>query len=83
MSTMCTHDLTYLKRAQLDGKEFYTSTYTDSKYTLDGTVISGPSVAPLPYFELKIDSSIYGGPRDTLYAYVGKEVPKDWRLEIK
>jgi nitrite reductase/ring-hydroxylating ferredoxin subunit len=83
MSTMCTYDLTYLERKNVDGKDLLVSTYTDSKYDLRGKVISGPSTVNLPYYELKLDAGVYGGPKDTLYAYVGKEVSPDWRLEVK
>ncbi len=83
MSTMCTYDLTYLERKLVNGRELLVSTYTDSKYDLNGKVVSGPSVRDLPYYELKIAAGIYGGARDSLFAYVGREVSPDWRLEIK
>ena len=83
MSTVCTYDLTYLQRQNIEGKQIYVSSYSDSKYDLEGNVLSGPSVRHLPYYELKIDAATYDGPKDTLYAYVGREVPKTWRLKIE
>lgn len=83
MSTACTYDLTYLQRRKIDGKDLYVSTYTESKYDLDGKVVSGPSKRNLPYYELRIAPGIYDGPRDTLYVYVGKEVSPDYRLPLQ
>lgn len=82
MSTICTYDLTYLVRKKVGGKEIYVSEYTSSTYDLDGNVLSGPAVAALPHYELKIDLGIDRKARDTLYAKVGKEVPREWRLEL-
>lgn len=83
MSTMCTYDLTYLERRKEGEKDILASTYTDSKYDLNGKVISGPSITDLPYYQLKIDSGVYAGPKDTLYVYIGKKVSKDWRLPLQ
>lgn len=83
MSTMCTYDLTYLKRKQVDGQTLYVSEYTDSKYDLQGNVVSGPAIAALPYYQLKLDAGEYGGPKDTLYVYIGKTVPPEWRLNLQ
>lgn len=82
MSTMCTYDLTYLLRKNENGKTVYVSEYTASKYDSDGHVLVGPAKFDLPYYELKIDSGTYGGPKDTLYVRVGEEVPESWRLAI-
>ena len=82
MSTMCTHDLTYLVRKNINGRDLLVSEYTSSQYDMTGGVVSGPAVGNLPYYELKIEPGVYGGPKDTLYVYVGKEVPSDWRLEL-
>lgn len=82
MSTVCTHDLTYLLRKTVGEEDIFVSQYTASKYDINGKVISGPATADLPYYELKIDAGVYGGPKDTLYAYIGKEVSREWRLKV-
>jgi hypothetical protein len=82
MSTMCTYDSTYLVRKKEGDREIYLSTYTDSKYELDGKVISGPAIADLPYYKLKYAAGSYESPIDTLFAEVGREVPRDWRLAV-
>ncbi len=82
MSTVCTHDLTPLTRIDEGGKVVWRSSYSESSYSYDGDVLHGPSKAPLPYYNLKIDSSVYGGPKDALYAEVGVERPKNWRFAL-
>ena len=80
MSTACTLDLTPLTRIDDGGKVVWRSSYSESSYAYDGAVIQGPTKAPLPFYDLKIDSSVYGGPKDALYAEVGVERPKEWRF---
>ncbi|NDC38571.1 MAG: hypothetical protein EBZ48_11020 [Proteobacteria bacterium] len=83
MSTLCTHDLSPLVLIRHpDGSEVFASEYSKSRYRKDGEVTSGPAVADLPYYKLKIDEGVYGGPRDTLYVEVGSEVPSTWRLPL-
>lgn len=82
MSTSCTYDLSRLVLRKVDGKLILVSTLSPSTYDLDGQVLSGPAKANLPYYELRFDAGVYGGPRDTLYVYVGREVSRDWRLPV-
>lgn len=79
MSTMCTYDLSALRRVVTGDTYIWTSTLTDSKYHADGTVLSGPATAALPYYELRIDALVHGGPVDTLYVQIGIEKDKSWR----
>ena len=82
MSTECTHDLSALRlKDSPTGREFV-SEYSASRYDTDGRVLSGPAEVSLPYYELLVDSGEYGGPKNTLYARVGSEVPPTWRLRI-
>ena len=78
MSTLCTHDLSSL---MFDGKRF-SSPNSRSTYDDFGRVLTGPATANLPYFKVVLDAALYGGPKDTLYARVGVEVPETWRLVI-
>lgn len=82
MSTLCTHDLSPLQPKMKDGQRIWVSEYSASTYADDGTVLTLPAKAPLPYFRLEFASAKYGGPVDTLYVYVGDDRPKDWRLAI-
>jgi len=82
MSTYCTYDLSPLTFKPGPGGGIFASSTTTSTYDFDGHVLSGPAKADLPYYELRLDSSVYGGPKDALYAYVGQVRPKNWRLKI-
>jgi len=82
MSTDCTYDLSSLVLRKVDGKLILVSTLSSSTYDLDGKVLSGPAKVNLPYYELRFDAGVYGSPRDTLYAYVGREVSPEWRLPV-
>lgn len=80
MSTMCTHDLSPLTLQPAGEEMIFVSQYSESKYDAFGHVLSGPAISDLPFYELKIDTGAYDGPRDTLYAQVGVEVGRAWRL---
>lgn len=80
MSTVCTLDLTPLTRVDDGGKVVWRSSYSESSYSYDGAVLHGPTKVALPYYNLKVDSSLYGGPKDALYAEVGVERSKEWRF---
>lgn len=82
MSTSCTYDLTELRREVTSQGEFWVSEETSSRYDANGKVISGPAVADLPYYEMKLDVSKIGGPPDTLYVIIGSERSPDWRFTI-
>jgi len=81
MSTACTHDLSALERRQNEGGEQWASAFTTSLYKSDGTVLKGPAVAPLPYYDLRLEAGVYGGLPDTLFVHVGVERPAEWRLK--
>lgn len=80
MSLMCSYDLSILKVALRDGRQILTSPNSESSYELDGTILTGPTKFPLPYYELEIAPGVNGGPADTLYAKISVEKPKQWRL---
>ncbi len=83
MSTECTKDLTTLEIQQLPaGEKIWVSRYSASTYAYDGKLRSGPAQHDLPYFELRFEPGKYGGPVDTLYAVIGPEKGKDWRLKV-
>lgn len=82
MSTLCTHDLSVLQLKDNGQGPILTSMYTASTYGLDGTVLTGPAVKPLQYYELFIDQGLANGPRDTLYAKIGVEKDRNWRLPV-
>jgi hypothetical protein len=83
MSTECTYDLTPLKKIVNKNSYIWKSDYTNSSYNADGTVITEPATVKLPYYELVLSASKYGGEIDTLYVSIGKEVTANWRLKIK
>lgn len=81
-STLCTHDLTPLRLIHSEGGRVFVSDYTESRYSLRGKVLQGPSVADLPYYHVVVDSELLGGPRDTLYVHVGKKRDPEWRAPL-
>jgi nitrite reductase/ring-hydroxylating ferredoxin subunit len=80
MSTACTYDLTALRRVLVQNGYIFVSERTGAKYTASGEIIEGPQREPLPYYELRLDALVHGGPIDTLYVRIGSEKPADWRL---
>jgi nitrite reductase/ring-hydroxylating ferredoxin subunit len=80
MSTACTYDGAPLTRVTTGGDERWESSYTASVYDARGHVLHGPTEVNLPYYNLKADSGVYGGPVDTLYVQVGVPRPEEWRL---
>lgn len=82
MSTLCTHDLTPLSRETTPEGETWRSKETTSRYSSDGKVLEGPAVGDLPYYQLELEAWEYGGPKNTLYAKVGREKPREWRLSV-
>lgn len=82
MSTFCTYDLSklVLKRGQ-EGLRFE-SQLTTSQYAFDGSVLRGPAKRDLPYFKVVLDAAVYGGPKNTVYVFIGREVPPSWRLTL-
>lgn len=85
MSTACTYDLSPLELVEEEGGRILFSRFSGSRYTISGAVISGPQVAPLPFFPARVASETWDGPSDTLYVEVGrlKEVDSHWRLPIR
>lgn len=82
MSTMCTYDLSPLTVKTTPQGKIWASAYSTSTYSYEGKVLTGPAKGDLPYYELRFDAMLYGGPVDTLYASVGTEKPPEWRLSI-
>ena len=80
MSTLCSHDLSKLYVKKVDGREILVSEFNDSQYDLWGHVLRGPATKELPFYRLRADAEEYGGPIDSLYVEIGKEVGRDWRL---
>lgn len=82
MSTQCTYDLSPLLLRRVDGKLVLVSQYSSSTYDIDGRVLSGPARVDLPYYELRFEAELYGGPRNTIYVQLGREVGPSWRLPV-
>jgi hypothetical protein len=82
MSTACTYDLSPLQRRREGDSYLFVSSYTESRYDDQGRVLHGPAVADLPYYRLVLDSGVYGGPRDTVYADLATETSPQWRLRV-
>ncbi len=82
MSTLCTYDLSPLNIVNTAEGRILASPETTSKYSMNGDVLSGPAVEPLPYFELVLDRGEIDGPIDTVYAQIGRAISRDWRLKI-
>ncbi len=82
MSTLSTYDLSRLQRVRV-GESWHWASKTDgSEFAADGTVLKGPAVAALPYYEMIVD---YGGvdstQPETLYAKLGSQKPPTYRLK--
>lgn len=82
MSTYCTYDLTPLTFKPAPSGGVFVSAKTGSTYGSSGEVLSGPAKIGLPFYELRFDSSTYGGSKDSLYAYVGIKKAASWRLKV-
>jgi len=82
MSTQCTYDLSTLARKLNPAGDTLVSRYSESTYRLDGSVLTGPARAPLPYYEAALDQGAFDGPVDTLYVRIGKRVSPEWRLAV-
>ena len=82
MSTQCTFDLSPLKRVEQGAGIVYKSDYSESVYDQVGHVLHGPAIADLPFYESTLATGVFDGPRDTLYARIGKEVPREARLVL-
>ena len=82
MSLLCTYDLAPLKVRQQGDRQILISPYSPSTYNLDGSILTGPTQHPLPYYEIIADAGKYGGPVDTLFAKIGTVKPSSWRLAV-
>ena len=80
LSTLCAHDLEPLT---VSPNQTLVCPLCASEYSMDGEIKKGPTEFPLPYYELKLDQGEIGGPQDTLYAYVGVEKSRDYRLQVR
>jgi hypothetical protein len=85
MSTICTHDLTPLRKVRTEQGVIFRSDYTTSTYSEYGKVLQGPAKEDLPYYRLVIASGNYEklGITDTLFVYIGDIRPATWRLMPK
>jgi hypothetical protein len=82
MSTLCTFDLSPLQRKWDHDRFVWVTRYNPSRYSYDGKVIRGPAEADLPYYEVRIEPSVPGGPPDTVYVRVGAKRTPEWRTPL-
>jgi len=80
MSTMCTKDLSTLRKERVEGEIVWRSNFSGSSYDQYGNVLDNSAAGNLPYYRLVLYASVPGGERDTLFAQIGTEVDRDWRL---
>ena len=78
MSTLCPKDL-YPVRQTEDG---FDCPFCHSHYQSNGVRVSGESPADLPHYRLDLNRGDYDGAVNTLYAEVGREVSRSWRLQV-
>lgn len=83
MSTLCSRDLYPLRLIDREDHQVYHCDKCGSEFSKFGKTIHGPAIEELPYYALQIDQAVVQGPKDELYAIVGKKVSPDWRLVIK
>lgn len=81
-STLCTYDLTPLRLVKEGDKEIFVSDYSESRYSIRGKVLHGPSVGDLPYYKVVVDTDLLGGPLNTLYVHVGDSRDPNWRAPL-
>lgn len=82
MSLLCSYDLAPLQVKQVGDKQILVSQHSASSYSLDGSILSGPTTHSLPYYELVAASGVYNGPIDTLFAKIGSPKSNDWKLKV-
>jgi len=82
MSTMCTRDLSTLRRRVVNDKKVWYSDFSGSLYDNEGNVLENSASGNLPYFKLVLYPSAPGKARDTLFARIGTEVAEDWRFSL-
>lgn len=82
MSTMCTYDVSTLKRVMENGQYFFQSEETTSRYDNFGKVLKGPATRNLPYFKLILDYGDNPRVKDTLYVEIGIDKNPSWRLKV-
>ena len=78
MSTLCPKDLYPVRQA--DGG--FDCPFCHSRFQSNGVRISGDAPADLPYYRLDLNRGDYDGAVNTLYAEVGREVGRGWRLQV-
>lgn len=82
MSTLSTYDLSRLERKHVGDGWRWVSRYDESEFADDGTVLKGPAVAPLPYYELTVDlGGVESTQPETLYARLGSKRPASYRFQ--
>lgn len=82
MSTACTYDLSALSRVEAPDGRRWVSSYSESVYANDGSLLHGPARASLPFYEIRSARDFYYAPSEILYVKVGEEVPSAWRLPL-
>jgi Rieske Fe-S protein len=80
MSTLCTRELRRLKARSENGAPILFCDVCGSEYNGQGHVTKGPATRNLSYYKLLVAEGVPNGPKDTLYAHVGIDVPETWRL---
>ena len=81
MSTACTYDLSALSRVVTPEGVRWRSAFSASEYDEQGRVVHGPARGDLPFYKLTLSRDFYHGPVLSVFAKVGEEVPRSWRLK--
>lgn len=81
MSTACTYDLSALIRVVTPEGIRWRSAFSTSEYNDEGRVVRGPARADLPFYKLTLSRDFYHGPVFSVFARVGEEVSRSWRLK--
>ncbi len=81
MSTACTYDLSALSRVVTPEGVRWRSAFSTSEYDEQGRVVHGPARGDLPFYKLTLSRDFYHGPVLSVFAKVGEEVPRSWRLK--
>ena len=81
MSTACTYDLSPLTKVITPEGVRWRSAFSTSEYDDQGRVVHGPARGDLPFYTLTLSRDFYHGPISSVFAKVGEEVPRSWRLK--
>lgn len=78
MSTICPYDRLPLIPVKEGDTVHFVSPHSRSKYSLTGDPLGGPSTYKLPYYRLEYADDL--GQGKLIFAQVGSEVDRSWRL---